>query len=362
MRIGRWLACAVALGLVAPGVAGAAIRTYAVGGEPGRIAKAPDGSLWFTQTSAVGRITMAGVSRSFGLPAARAAPQDVLGIMVAPDGSAWAAEASGSIAHIQPTGPVAEFAPPVLGMPAGILVQPDGQILFSDASLGRLVRFDGGAQFFDTILGNVTGAYFRSDPASPTEMVATPDGAVWILQLAPGRVGRLAPDGSVSYFWLPSGAAAAPTGIALGRDGALWIAEAGVNRIARMAPDGSVKEYKIPSTGAEPRAIAAGPDGAMWFTELGRDRLGRITGTGDVTEYQLPTGSQPYGIVGGADGALWTTLWGKGGQVARVTTDTPTVASAAKRQSAKTKTTHKRKARRRAARQGLLSAFVDTYN
>jgi virginiamycin B lyase len=336
VRIKRVAGLAVALAaMVSPSVASAAIKTYNVGAVPGRMVRAADGSMWFTKMAAVGRITTAGVARSFALPAATP-DKDVLAITVAPDGSAWAAEAPGSIARIDGAGKVTEFAPPVLGMPAGIVVGADGQVWFSDAVLGRITRFDvtaGG--FSDTLLGSVPGAYSRVDPASPTEMVLGPDQAVWVLQLAPGRVGRIARDGTVSYYWLPAGAASAPTGMAFGRDGALWIAEAGVNRIARLGLDGTVREYAIPSSGAEPRAIAVGPDGAMWFTEFGRDRIGRVDGAGTVTEYELPAGSAPYGIVGGADDAIWVTLWGKGGQVGRVTMDTPIAAHAARRATVK---------------------------
>jgi virginiamycin B lyase len=336
------------VGLLTPNVAAAAIKTYNVGADPGRMARAADGSMWFTKTGAVGRITTAGVARSFGLPAANAGSvRDVLGITVAVDGSAWAAEAGGSVARIDAAGKVNEFAPAVLGMPAGIVVGPDGQVWFSDALLGRITRFDLAGGFVDQVLGNVPGAYSRMDPAAPTEMVLGPDQAVWVLQLAPGRVGRMSGDGSVSYYGLPAGPASAPTGLAFGRDGALWIAEAGVNRIARMALDGTVREYAIPSAGAEPRAIAVGPDGAMWFTEFGRDRIGRIDGAGNVTEYELPSGSMPYGIVGGADGAVWVTLWGKGGQVARVTTDTRTAVRAARASGTKTGAHTRRTARAR---------------
>jgi virginiamycin B lyase len=336
---------AVLAAVVSPGVAEAAIKTYNVGANPGRMARAADGSMWFTKTAAVGRITTAGVARSFALPTARP-DKDVLAITVAQDGSAWAAEAPGSIARIDGSGTVTEFAPPVLGMPAGIVVGADGQVWFSDAVLGRITRFDLAGGFSDTVLGNVPGAYFRVDPAAPTEMVLGPDQAVWVLQLAPGRVGRIAGDGSVSYYWLPAGAASAPTGLAFGRDGALWITEAGVNRIARMSLDGTVREYAIPSSGAEPRAIAVGPDGAMWFTEFGRDRIGRIDAAGAVTEYELPAGSMPFGIVGGADDAIWVTLWGKGGQVARITTDTPAAAHAARHSAGKKRAPVRRHKRR----------------
>jgi virginiamycin B lyase len=321
--------------LLSPSVASAAVKTYNVGANPGRMVPAADGSMWFTKAAGVGQITTAGAVRGVVLPAAKP-DKDVLALTIAPDGSVWAAEAPGSIAHVDGAGKVTEFTPAVPGMPAGIAVAPDGQVVFSDAALGRVTRFGEASGFVDQVLGNVPGPYSRMDPATPTETILGPDQAFWILQLAPGRVGRLAADGSLSYRSLPSGPASNPTGLAFARDGAVWIAEAGVNRIARMTIDGTVHEYPIPSPDAEPRAIAVGPDGAMWFTEFGRDRVGRIDNAGNVTEYALPAGSAPYGIVGGTDGAIWVSLWGKG-QVARVSTDTPARARAAARRPAKSR-------------------------
>jgi virginiamycin B lyase len=128
--------------------------------------------------------------------------------------------------------------------------------------------------------------------------------------------------------------------------GCLVLAVATCGALSTGVAGAAIKTYNV---GAQPgRMVKA--DGAMWFTEFGRDRLGRVTGTGQFSEYQLPAGSRPYGIVGGADGAICTTLWGKGGQVARVTTDTPTVASAARRAAAKRKAKHHKKATSRTAR------------
>lgn len=339
--------------LLVPAVTEASIKTYNVGGDPARMIRAADGAMWFSDSTSVSRITASGARRSFGLPAmASASTKEILGLAAGPDGSVWVAEGSGVIGRVDPSGKVSEFPPPRLGMLAGIAVASDGQVWASDAVFGRLLRLDSAATLHEVILGNVPGQDFRSDPASPTSMVLGADGAVWFLQLAPGRVGRIAADGTLSYFSLPAGPISAPTSLAVGRDGALWVTEAGVNRIARMTLDGGVQEFAIPSSRAEPRGIALGPDGAMWFTEFGRDRLGRVDSSGKVTEYVLAPGAAPFGIVAGPDGAIWTTLSGNGGQVARVTTDTRPAGGPAARTSVRkrTKRAHRTKRGKRAGK------------
>jgi virginiamycin B lyase len=325
----------------------AAVKTYDVGSDPGRMVRAADGAIWFTKSAAVGRITTTGATRTFSVRGAGSGSgTEIMGVAVGPDGTVWATAASGGIARIDPAGPVATFAPAAAGLPTGIVVAPDGLVWFSDSARGSISRFDGASTFAETLIGSIPGPDFRADPAAPTELIVGPDNAVWILHLTAGRIGRMTLDTALTSFVLPSGAASAPTGIALGPDGALWITEAGINKIARMTLDGLISEWPIPSRQAEPRAITAGPDGAMWFTEYATDRVGRITPSGKVTEYALPKASQPYGIVAGADDAIWVTLRATG-KIARLTTDTPPTATAATRAKTKKK---KHKPRHRAHR------------
>jgi streptogramin lyase len=62
-------------------------------GSPNFITAAPDGALWFTDTSnnAIGRITTSGTITEFPLPTAGASPN---GIIVGPDGNLWFTEGS----------------------------------------------------------------------------------------------------------------------------------------------------------------------------------------------------------------------------------------------------------------------------
>jgi virginiamycin B lyase len=135
---------------------------------------------------------------------------------------------------------------------------------------------------------------------------------------APLRAQPAGPEVTVTEYPLPT-PGAAPFGIALGPDGAVWFAELSGRQVGRIAPDGALTEYPIPS-GNSSRFVAVGPDGAVWFTSGAGNRIGRVAADGWVTEYPLPAeGSDPNGITAGPDGALWFTEQA-GNRIGRMTT------------------------------------------
>jgi virginiamycin B lyase len=75
----------------------------------------------------------------------------------------------------------------------------------------------------------------------------------------------------------------------VGPDGALWFVEMAGNKVGRITPAGVVSEFTVPTLAAVPWAITAGADGAMWFAEGASNKIGRITTAGAVTEFALPT-------------------------------------------------------------------------
>lgn len=174
-------------------------------------------------------------------------------------------------------------------------------------------------------------------PSGP-EVVGA-DGEIWAVEnfldspyLTPG-VDRIAPDGTVSYFSIPSGERGQQTlvrDVAIGAEGALWAAIGEFSPIGgapfetsyggelvRIAPDGSEAAFQVPD-GIEPRGIALGPDGNLWFTGVrgfssgehhyspGFGYIGRVTPAGAISTYPTPSShSGPSGIAAGPDGSLW---------------------------------------------------------
>ena len=115
---------------------------------------------------------------------------------------------------------------------------------------------------------------------------------------------------------------ASPENVAAGSDGALWFAEYQANQIGRITTSGVVTEYPVPTSGSGPGDIVAGPDGALWFTETNGDNIARITTSGQITEYPIGNSlgfvPSPDEIIVGADGALWFT--GSPAGLGRITT------------------------------------------
>ena len=164
--------------------------------------------------------------------------------------------------------------------------------------------------------------------AVPSGIAAGPDGAVWFTERTRGAIGRIAADGSVQEFPLPTSvaepaSAKQATDIVAGPDGALWFTQSGVDRIGRITTAGAITEYGGVTPGGQPGDIAVGPDGALWFTEYGYNqgnRIGRITTAGAVSEFCIRTcgggmpnlasdyGLRPRDIAAGPDGRMWFAL------------------------------------------------------
>lgn len=89
---------------------------------------------------------------------------------------------------------------------------------------------------------------------------------------------------SLTEFSLP--ASSFPSVIEPGLDGAVWFTEEGANEIGRMAPDGTLAQFVVPTPNAGLAGVAWGPDGNVWFAESNASRIGRLNpATGQITEF-----------------------------------------------------------------------------
>lgn len=146
-------------------------------------------------------------------------------------------------------------------------------------------------------------------------------------------IGRMAPDGDLSEFFVSTTANDMQPNIAdvtTGPDGNLWFTETTANKIGRMTPASTFTEFSIPSSPSSPIGITAGPDGNLWFTEsdlglaggsYGLGKIGRITPKGVITEFPLPgTDNNPLDIFAGPDDSLWFTQ--QSGDIGSITAGT----------------------------------------
>jgi streptogramin lyase len=240
------------------------------------------------------------------------------GITTGPDGNLWFSEETlGGVGRITPAAVITEFSAGFpTGSPRGIVTGPDGNLWVAMAG-------GNGAIAQVTRSGEVT-EFPVTTPGDPTDIAVGPDNNLWYTDPASNLIGRITPSGSITEFPVPTDASA-PTGIAKGPDGALWFTEVNAGQIGRITPTGDVTEFSSGiSGGSKPTDIAKGPDGNLWFTEnADPGAIGRITPKGVVTEFTngLTTNAHPQGIAAGPDGNLWFTESKAPGAIGRITTD-----------------------------------------
>lgn len=295
--------------------------------NPEYVVAGPDGNVWFTIYTGVGKITPAGAVTVYPTTHLTA------GIAVGPDNNIWFTSWSGNLINrITPQGTLTQFA--CSCSPRQITKGPDGNLWFnaivttpgvgSDAYIGRIAPADGSITLFkfpaamtSFAVGGITGG---------------PDGNVWFTLQSPqtstftpgqvNHIGRITPSGTMTFFQVPT-PYEAPQGITTGPDGNLWFGElsgsAAPDKIGRITSSGTITEFALSSVGEiGPNMITTGPDGALWFTEQKGNKIGRFTLTGDLTEFPIPTsltygqgcGSDQIshctkGLATGSDGNLW---------------------------------------------------------
>lgn len=308
--------------------AGAALR------GPGGMAFDGDGNLYVSEayagrvrridtdgtiTTVVGQSLMGGGSRlneAVSLPA---------GLAAGPDSTIYLAEYGGDrILAVPPAGGARVVAGTgVAGLsgdggpgsvaqidtPAGVWLDPDAALVFTDAGNNR-VRRVGPDGTVDAVAGG-PGLVDDGRPAqagsvvlaSPVGVVRAGDGTLFVAESDANRVRRIGTDGwsvvvagtGEAGFSGDGGPAIAarlngPQGIALASDGTLFVAESDGNRVRRIGPDGTITTVAGtgeagfsgdggPADAAElsgPENCIVGPDGALYVADTGNNRIRRI--------------------------------------------------------------------------------------
>jgi streptogramin lyase len=255
-------------------------------------------------------------------------PVGVSDLCVGPDGNIWATGASsGAIEKVTPQGKYTTY--PLIGTePLGISVGSDGNLWFAEMQAAKIGRITTG--------GRISG-YAIPTPAGgtldPTWTATGPDGRTWFVAQGiktPSIVGAIRPPGRMSIYRLPS--ASNPQEIVAGPDGNLWISDGGLNAILVMSTAGRlVGVHKLPTPNAAPWGITVGPDKNIWIAEFQANLIGRMTTSGALKEFPSPTPfSGPLNVTSGPDGNVWFTetgggFWDFAGKVGYVTPNGSTI-------------------------------------
>jgi gluconolactonase len=136
--------------------------------------------------------------------------------------------------------------------------------------------------------------------AFPEGPSAGPDGDVYVVELAGGRVTRVEPDGTKHLFASLGGS---PNGSAFGPDGCLYVANGGgrwaaetctgnqwgpadgPGLVQRVRPDGSFETVVAEIDGqplSAPNDICFAPDGGYWFTDPSWPDASGVVGPGSI--------------------------------------------------------------------------------
>lgn len=266
------------------------------GDVPTAIAASADGSVWFTidSANAIGRVRNGKLER-FTEEKINGEP---IGLAAAPDGSAWYTDGpAGQITHIGANGELhsVRLESPVARI-GQLAMAPDGSLWFTEASAYSVTRLKDGVferHPIDRIRGVAIGVAVASD------------GAVWSTLQAANQLLRIAPDGSMQTFDIPT-RGSSPGDVAVGKDGAVWFLEFRGNKVGRYA-DGRFEEFPIGDDPAGLTGLAIAPDGAVWFGMLRKGSLGRLKG-GKLEEFRLPRkDARPFNVAVDRDGNVWYT-------------------------------------------------------
>ena len=302
------------LALVPPTTSGTFQGVGAEQTGAGSMAAGPDGNIWFTSGSNIGRLTPSGTETLFD---ASSVGYEAYAIAAGPDGNLWFTEFNGTVVgRITPSGDVTSFqlhepgtCAPWGNLQRGITAGPDGDVWLLTSCPLSVMR--------------VTPSGFVTDFPVPTTtgqgelqaITAGPDGNLWFTDNENNIVWRMTTSGVFTPFQLPS--ASYPMGITAGPDGNIWFEEAPggwtlAGAAVKMTPAGAMTIYNAPCIGYQ---LTAGPDGKLWFSMRGdctdAGQVASMTTSGVVTEYPLLTPQGEYSGAGVTAGPVSesTSVW-----------------------------------------------------
>jgi DNA-binding beta-propeller fold protein YncE len=123
--------------------------------------------------------------------------------------------------------------------PAGIAVDPSGNILVADTNNGRIEKFSPTGTFLSIVGTKGTG---HGQLGEPNGIAVDRSGNICVAEVASNhRVQKLAPDGTFIAEWKgPDAGFYGPRRIAIGPDDSVYVVDQGRTRIVKFSPDGHI--------------------------------------------------------------------------------------------------------------------------
>lgn len=225
--------------------------------------------------------------------------------------------------HARVTTLAGDGSPQVFSDPFGIAVAKDGTIYVADAGEKNLIH---------KISREGTITTFSTGFNTPSALAIDANGNLYVADTSNNRIGKVAPDGTVSTIagdgtagYLDGPAAQArfngPVGIAVDTRGNVFVADTYNDRVRMISTDGQVST--VAGAGSPgyadgdrntalfdtPCGIAVAQDGTLIIADTGNDRLRRIDKDGNVSAFTVngESLSSPIGLALTHDNVLYVT-------------------------------------------------------
>ena len=260
----------------------------------------PDGNLWFTTYSYIGRMTPSGAFTFFPITRYNYAYD----ITPGPDGNVWFTEVGGIVGYVTPAGAVTEFSAGGLSIDPYFITAGPGGLWFT------AIGYPNTNYVYEITTGGSLAQYLLPssfDLGPQSDITAGPDGRVWFDSSANSLTAMSAGGAYTTYTWplaYPNGYS--PQYIRQYGAGALVFANWYDSSIGLMTTSGSVAFTAVPS-GNGARGLGVAPDGTIWFSENDGNAIGMLPPGPAQFPPAVPT-AQTYGC------ACGTTVRGAAGR------------------------------------------------
>ncbi len=250
--------------------------------RPFDLTSGPDGQIWFVEQNGnkIAHIPVTATSGSdiseIALPTAGSTPSN---ITAGSDSALYFTEQLGNRVGRIPTNAtstsaITEITLPVAGsQPTGMGTAADGTIWFTDQGLNSVAHMPVGA----TLASQITSITMPAALSLPRWVAPGAAGTMIVSEAASHKMASVpltaTSPAQITEF---TGGTGSPYQAVLGPDGAIWFAELATNKVGRIATDGTLLEFTLPTAGASVTGVTTGPDGAIWFTEENVGKIGKI--------------------------------------------------------------------------------------
>jgi virginiamycin B lyase len=256
--------------------------TPTAGSNPEGIVSGPDGQLWFAEEGSnnIGHIPVTATSGTdiseIALPTLGSSPT---GITAGSDNALYFTEQTGNRVGRIPTNAtstsaITEITLPVANsFPFGAGTAADGTIWIGEQGTNSIAHMPVGA----TMPSQITTISMPTSASDPLWVAPGAAGSMIVSETV-GRKMASVPlqattPSQITEFSTGTGQ---PFQTVLGPDGAIWFAEFAGGKVGRIATDGTLLEFTVPTAGAQITGITTGPDGAIWFTEINKGKVGKL--------------------------------------------------------------------------------------